>query len=316
MKNNNYILVDTENVGYKLPYAIYPNTKIIYFVKNKLIKNTYKEKLKELYIFDKVFPNLIKFINIERYEHKNNCMDICIMKYVLKLVLKENDSNIIIISKDNDYEDFIKHTLKLSKGFNISIRRANSLNIFNESIINICDDNTTISKENANFPSLTQGKPNVLESKEVKKSFSNYSVPSDILELVKTCSSTKQLNKKLTSSQKSSLQFDKYQNKIANVSCHIEYDFYEKKYHVVKSGAILFKSKDFGECKSVLKTTIKNIEREFAPFKTAENYKKIRKLKAHKIVRKAALENKLNKSYLKQNINNNDIYKQVVSIVL
>lgn len=38
MKNNYYILVDTENVGYKLPYAIYPNTKIIYFVKNELVK--------------------------------------------------------------------------------------------------------------------------------------------------------------------------------------------------------------------------------------------------------------------------------------
>lgn len=141
-------------------------------------------------------------------------------------------------------------------------------------------------------------------------------MPSDILEIVKTCSSMKQLNKTLTSSQKSFLQFDKHQNKIADVSCHIEYDFYEKKYHVIKSGAILFKSKDFVECKNVLKTTIKNIEREFAPFKTAENYNKIRKLKAHKIVRKGALENKLSKSYLKQNINNNDIYKQVASIVL
>lgn len=263
-------------------------------------------------MFDKKIPNSIKFINIERYEHKNNCMDICIMKYVLKLVLKENNSNIIVISKDNDYDDFVKHTLKLSKEFNISIRRETSLNIFNESIMNICDDNTTIAKEKTN----PETKQNILENKEAKESFSNYSVPPDILEIVKTCSSMKQLNKKLTNSQKSSLQFDKYQNKIANVSCHIEYDFFEKKYHVVKSGAILFKSKKFAECKSVLKTTIKNIECEFAPFKTAENYKKIRKLKAHKIVRKAALENKLNKSYLKQNINNNDIYKQVASIVL
>ena len=313
MKNNNYILVDTENVGYKLPYAIYPNTKIIYFVKNSLIKNTYKEKIKELYIFNKELSNSIKFINIGRYEHKNNCMDICIIKYILKLILKENDSNIIIISKDNDYDGFIKHALKLSKGFNISIRRTNSLNIFDESVINICDGNTTVSKEKVN---PTKIKQNILENKDVKESVSNYSAPPDILEIAKTCSSMKQLNKKLTNSQKSSLQFDKYQNKIANVSCHIEYDFYEKKYLVVKSGAILFKSKDFVECKNVLKKTIKNIEREFSPFKTAENYKKIRKLKAHKIVRKGALENKLSKSYLKQNINNNDIYKQVASIVL
>lgn len=105
--------------------------------------------------------------------------------------------------------------------------------------MNIRDDNMTTAKEKVN---PTETMQNILESKNAKESFSNYSVPPDILEIVKTCSSMKQLNKTLTNSQKSSLQFDKYQNKIANVSCHIEYDFYEKNYHVVKSGAILFKS--------------------------------------------------------------------------
>ena len=97
MATQKYILIDTENVGFTLPNNIEKLTKYVYFIQNSNIKQTLEKTIKTQYSRK---PHAFSLVNIEKYEHKKNCMDMCITKYALDLAIKNNNIDINILSRD------------------------------------------------------------------------------------------------------------------------------------------------------------------------------------------------------------------------
>lgn len=101
MATQKYILIDTENVGFTLPNNIEKLTKYVYFIQNSNIKKTLEKTIKTQYSRK---PHAFSLVNIEKYEHKKNCMDMCITKYALDLAIKNNNIAINILSRDKGYD--------------------------------------------------------------------------------------------------------------------------------------------------------------------------------------------------------------------
>lgn len=283
MATQKYILIDTENVGFILPNNIEKLTKYVYFIQNSNIKQTLEKTIKTQYSRK---PHAFSLVNIEKYEHKKNCMDMCITKYALDLAIKNNNIAINILSRDKGYDTFIKYLKKSSK--TNDFQRIEQMSIV---------ENATLIK---NIPSCCD-------------------INETILTAAIRCHSMEQLKDILSKKQRKKFIIMNYMNEITGKNIQMEYDLYAQQYILYLNGnfkAPIFVSKNANECKKEFNRKKEEFDETALPFKTKENYSAIKSLKALKIVNKGIEENSLSYEYLTQSISDINIAHQVAELIL
>lgn len=278
-----YILVDTENVGRHLPNLINKEVKIVYFVQNATYEKTLKETIKSQY--NKI-PRAFGIINIEKYEHKANCMDMCITKYALELAIKKNNIKIDILSKDKGFDEFIKY-----------IKKASNTNVFQRIEELPCFVNTDL-----------------LKTIPVDCNFNE-----TILNAAIECRSMEQLRAVLSKKQRKDLLILNYMNDITGKNIQMEYDLYNKQYNLYQNGNCkvpLYTSKNENACKERFNEIKQEIEDNASYFKTKENYCAVKSLNALKIVNKGLETKSLSYEYLEKNIADTGVFQKVATLIL
>lgn len=298
----NIVLVDCENIGTPIPTASQKNTEVIYFVNGEDYKNNLCKKIINIF---KNIPNFITFIDISCYQHKKDCMDMCIARKILDILLLENNNNIYVISKDKGYEHFVIYANNKASS---CVKRVSDI----EKIKDIKKSNNKTSEQKNKQKAEQNITINSIKNiptppKCIKKRVNT----EKIIKKIRESNSMDELSKKLSTKEKNKIRFYSYINDISNKEVFIEYNFYSAKYSVYVSNEKIYENKNLNKCMRVAVKYRKELNKRYSRFKNNSTYKLIKKLNVVDIIEDGCVHNNLSKNYLEQYIDD----KKIVEIV-
>lgn len=192
-----FILIDCENIGAPIPKKTIADTQIIYFINGENYKNELREKI--INIFGTV-PNFIVFFDISCYQHKKDCMDMCITRKILDILLEEDNSRIYVYSKDKGYEHFIIYANNKAES---RVKRVENI----QSIENIMIEFSKINNKNN---SLNKKEKNTFDFNKMPKCVRKKITSQQTIAKIEKSASMEQLNKILTTNEKKNIKFYNY----------------------------------------------------------------------------------------------------------
>lgn len=309
-----FILIDCENIGTLIPKKTITDSQIVYFINGENYKNVLKQKIKE--VFGTV-PNFISFFDISCYQHKKDCMDMCIVRKVLDILLEENNSKIYVYSKDKGYEHFIIYANNKAKS---NVKRVENIQaleniIFECSKANNENNDNSYNIENIESKNSNKSKHNTVDFNKIPKCVRKRIISQQIISKIQNSTTMEELNKLLTKSEKKSIKFYDYTNNVISDSIAVQYDFYNDIFYVLICGKKAYQSKDLNKCVKKASQSKKDYEKRYSIYKNQKNYKIIKELNVDQIIENGVLKNKISKKYLEKKINNKTVLNKVSSLI-
>lgn len=247
------ILVDSENIGYRIPSEIPKRTLVYMFISDTRILAK---------LGDYANHKQIRLVDIARFRIDSsikNIMDFCIVTQLAELVSMVSPSQkLVICSNDRGYDASINYLKEKYPSHQIK-RHPGSLFFY------------------------------YVKHKDLAKVLKK--MDQDLLSKYDICDNMEQLKKFMNKKQKQALIIQQNLDPIALVKTYIELDLYTLEYCVYSSGNFVMKSTDKNKVAEAYKQAIDKINKKFVKFETRDQFLRSIELNIREFVEEADLKN-------------------------